>query len=260
MGVMKEIIRSLVKLQDTLGAIAEAEQFERKAPEQIEALDLRLEEAASGLNVVREELAESQKQRRALEMDIASVETQINRHQEQTMSVKTNEAYRTLQHEIEAERAKVSKLEDRVLELMEHSDQLEARIKVLESEHVQARGRTEEEKRGVMEKGRAASKELERLQEVRKGIELKIPADTLENFNRIASARGGVGIVVAKNELCGGCNVRLRPQIFQEVRRAEALHSCESCKRYLYCPEEPCPGDAAVESSGPEAGRAPAGG
>ena len=87
MGVMKELIRSLVRLQDTLGAIAEAEQFERKAPEQIEALDLRLEEAASSLNVVREELAESQKQRRALEMDIASVETQINRHQEQTMSV-----------------------------------------------------------------------------------------------------------------------------------------------------------------------------
>lgn len=256
---MKEIIRSLVQLQGTLGTIAEAEQFKRKAPEHIQALDRRLEEAASGLNAVREELAESQKQRRALEMDIASVETQISRHQEQMMSVKTNEAYRVLQHEIEAERAKVSKLEDRVLELMEHSEQLEVRIKVLESEHTQERGRAEGEKRRIMEKDQAASKELERLQEVRQGIEAKIPADILGNFNRIASARGGVGIVVAQNELCGGCNVRLRPQMFQELRRAEALHSCGSCKRYLYCPDEPRPGDAAVESSGTEEGRAPVG-
>ena len=256
---MKEIIRSLVELQDTLCTIAEAEQFERKAPEQIQALERRLEEAAGSLNVVREELAESQKQRRALEMDIASVETTIDRHQEQMMSVKTNEAYRALQHEIEQERTNVRKLEDRVLELMEHSEQLEARIKVLESEHAQECGRTEEEKRKVLEKGQAASEELKRLQEVRKISESKIPADTLDNFNRIASARGGVGIVAAKNELCGGCNVRLRPQMFQEVRRAKVLHSCGSCNRYLYCPEDPRPGGAALESSGAEEGSAPAG-
>jgi predicted nucleic acid-binding Zn-ribbon protein len=256
---MRELIQSLVELQAALHAIKEAEQFEREVPERIQALDRQLEEAESALNAAREELAEAQKQRRHQEMEIASVETLINRHQEQMMSVKTNEAYRALQHEIETERKKVRSLEDGVLELMERAEELEGRIKVLESEHTQERSHAEEEKRRVTDKGQAAAKERESLLQLRQTVESKIPPDILENFNRIASARGGVGIVSAHDELCGGCNVRLRPQVFQEVRRGDALHACGTCKRYLYCPPEPQVGNGAGDRPGAEEGRAPAG-
>jgi len=254
---MNALVQTLVELQDMLRAIEEASRREREVPALLQALDRRLEEAARGLNAAREELAHAQKERRRLEMEVASVEALISRHQDQLLAVKSNEAYRTLQHEIDQERAKVRGLEDQILELMERADVLSQRIHTLEGEHGQERVRVEEEKRRVDENAAAATRERERLSELRAGLEKRVPADTLDSFNRIARARGGVAIVRAQNELCGGCNVRLRPQIFQELRRGETLFVCDSCKRFLYCVEEPRP---AQDAGGPvEQGHAPAG-
>jgi len=43
---------------------------------------------------------------------------------------------------------------------------------------------------------------------------------------------------------CTGCNVRLRPQVYNEVRTNQAVMTCESCGRILFYIEPP-PGDAA---------------
>jgi predicted nucleic acid-binding Zn-ribbon protein len=49
--------------------------------------------------------------------------------------------------------------------------------------------------------------------------------------------RGGIGVAAAREEACVICNVRMRPQIFQNVRRNESIITCDSCSRILYDPE-----------------------
>ncbi len=252
---MNPLIQAMIELQDALRAIAEAERREAQVPLRQQALDRALQDAAQGLNAAREDLAHAQKERRRLEMEVGSVETLINRHQDQLLSVKSNEAYRTLQHEIEQERAKVRGLEDQILDLMEHADTLTQRIRALEGEHGAERVRVEEEKRKVQEEGAAATRERERLSGLRAGLEQRLPRETLEAFQRIARMRGGVAIVRAQGELCGGCNVRVRPQVFQELRRGDTLFTCDSCKRFLYVEERP-PGEARPQGDGQSQGDA----
>ena len=44
----------------------------------------------------------------------------------------------------------------------------------------------------------------------------------------------------ARDGGCTVCHVRMRPQMFNEVRRGETLVQCESCLRILYfVPQEP---------------------
>jgi len=42
------------------------------------------------------------------------------------------------------------------------------------------------------------------------------------------------------------------PKLIQQVRRAEGLIACDSCKRFLYVPDDPTPGAGmAVVSESP---------
>jgi hypothetical protein len=51
-------------------------------------------------------------------------------------------------------------------------------------------------------------------------------------------------VAEARDGLCTVCHVRLRPQVFNEVRRNDALHQCDSCTRILYYVPSSAPGNA----------------
>ncbi len=53
-------------------------------------------------------------------------------------------------------------------------------------------------------------------------------------FERVAHGRRGIAVAEARDGLCTVCHVRLRPQMFNEVRRNDGLHQCDSCTRILY--------------------------
>ena len=53
-------------------------------------------------------------------------------------------------------------------------------------------------------------------------------------FERVAHGRKGIAVAEARDGLCTLCHVRLRPQKFNEVRRNDGLHQCDSCTRILY--------------------------
>jgi predicted nucleic acid-binding Zn-ribbon protein len=43
-----------------------------------------------------------------------------------------------------------------------------------------------------------------------------------------------VAVAEARDGLCTICHVRLRPQVFNEVRKNESIIQCDSCRRILY--------------------------
>jgi uncharacterized protein len=56
----------------------------------------------------------------------------------------------------------------------------------------------------------------------------------LSQYDRIRGARGGLGIVPAVGGRCKGCNMMVPPQLYNEVQKGSALHSCPSCHRLLF--------------------------
>jgi predicted nucleic acid-binding Zn-ribbon protein len=41
-------------------------------------------------------------------------------------------------------------------------------------------------------------------------------------------------VVAARDERCSQCQVRLRPQVFVQVRLNSGIVQCDSCQRILY--------------------------
>ena len=61
-------------------------------------------------------------------------------------------------------------------------------------------------------------------------------------FEQVAKKRNGIAVAEARDGICTICHVRLRPQVFNTVRRNEAIPQCDSCNRILTsCRRRPQP-------------------
>lgn len=80
--------------------------------------------------------------------------------------------------------------------------------------------------------------EISTLSSQRAQFSSSVEARILNQYNRIRSARGGLGVVPAVNGRCKGCNMMVPPQLYNELRKAIELHTCPSCHRILFAPQE----------------------
>ena len=79
---------------------------------------------------------------------------------------------------------------------------------------------------------------LESYVKERKEIQVSISSsDLVLHYDRVRKHRGGIGVAPARNEVCEICSVRIRPQVFQEIRKNDQIIECASCQRILYDPD-----------------------
>jgi len=53
-------------------------------------------------------------------------------------------------------------------------------------------------------------------------------------YERVRKGRRGVAVAEVVDGRCMACQIMLRPQYWQDVKRSESLLFCESCQRILY--------------------------
>ena len=98
---MNSDLKQLIRLQSIDSSIQELRARIDKFPGISKALDEKLRSAQAGLEAAKEKAKNNQANRKKLEAEIATIEAKISKYREQMLSVKTNEEYRALQHEIE---------------------------------------------------------------------------------------------------------------------------------------------------------------
>ena len=234
---MDNQIHDLKLLQQVDSDIKTEEDAIAAVPGAIAAIDARAQEMEAALAKSREGLEEAQKERRKLEGELELVKGRFSKYQDQLMDVKTNEAYRVMLREIDAAKADVAAHEERILENMLQADELEAQCKGGEKEFEVTRGRLEEEKKDLERRSKEAEDRRGGLESERRQIRERVAAEALKTYDRVATMRG-VAVCGAREELCLGCRVKVRPQVFLEIVHGE-LRQCDSCTRFLFVSEEP---------------------
>ena len=181
---------------------------------------------------------ESQKQRRELEREAGALVDQERRFQQQLPSIKKNEEYTALLHEIEGVRRKRSEIETQVLERMEEEEREQRERPELERAlagavaEAAARAKvigTEE----IAEQGRLGALEARREAHVR-----ELPPLTRSRYERVHASRDGRAVVAIVKGACGGCYRTLPPAVLQEARRRDRMMSCEGCGRIMVWPPD----------------------
>src|SRR5262249_20807179 len=124
--------------------------------------------------------------------------------------------------------------EDRLLEHMEQAETFATDLKAAEGALKAEQAEIAREQRLLDAERSGLDEEIARLKAARGELVASLSRDALLLFERIAHGRKGIAIAEAKDGLCTVCHVRLRPQVFNDVRRNDSLTQCESCTRILY--------------------------
>jgi hypothetical protein len=227
-------LERLIRLQQLDDFVERARRTIAEHPARVQGLDDRLNAVREQFAAARQRVADGQAARRALEKDLATVQARLSRFKDQLMEVKTNREYQAMQKEIEAAQQDVRAIEDRILERMVEADDLAAAVKQAESAQAAARKEIDGERR-EMEAGVARLQDdLQRSGGQRDAILAEISPEALAIYQTVARKRKGIAVAEARNGLCTICQVRLRPQVFNDVLRNDSIIQCESCQRVLY--------------------------
>ena len=227
-------LQRLIALQRLETTASDAQRRIAEEPERERQLEARLDIARQSVAAAKQRLTDSQNARRLIEKDVAVHQGRLSKFREQLMSVKTNVEYQAMQKEIEFAQREVKSLEDRVLERMLEADDLTADVKRAEAALASEQKTIDAERRTLAAELASLKEAVERVARERLDVVTAIDPRILSMFESVAKRRNGVAVAEARDGICTICHVRLRPQVFNTVRRNEEIVQCDSCNRILY--------------------------
>jgi predicted nucleic acid-binding Zn-ribbon protein len=202
-------------------------------PKHIAEIEKRLEAHTRRLEADRAALAANLRERKKLEGDVQVHQQKSSKLKDQMLEAKTNEQYRAFQHEIAYAEGEVRKAEDKILDLMEQSEPLEKNLKTAEVELQKEQQHVEAEKKRARERTAADQKELSETAVERKSVADQMDPKLYAHYERIRKKTRNTAVADATEGRCDACQIALRPQFFQDLRRGDQVMFCESCGRML---------------------------
>ncbi len=230
----KQQLSRLVQIQDLALEIQSARAVVENAPARIEAIESAFRERNAEYVAVKERHDELDKDRKDRTIELETLEASRKKFMESLMQVKNQREYAAVLKEIDAVKAQIGAHEEAILKGMEEIEKLKGDLDSRSGHIEEERRRVAEEHARVEAEAKAAESRIAEAERERAVLESELPADLIEAVRRVEEGRGGVFLAKAEKELCQSCFVRIRPQVFQEIRLATRIHNCGQCRRFLY--------------------------
>src|SRR5215470_3886063 len=146
---MHPAIPHLIELQRVDHQIAILRAELESFPKRLREVEGKLTGARAEIASAKEALAKINGERKKFEFEGQEWKDRVRKYRDQSGAVKTNDAYRALQHEIANAEAEVAKSEDRQLEVMMKAEEAERRVKLAESRLKEAEQSLAAEKKAI---------------------------------------------------------------------------------------------------------------
>ncbi len=226
-------IDKLLELQIADKEIRRLQEEVAALPKRVAVIEQKLAGTKAQLEKARAAAKGDEANRKKFETNIKDLQGKISKYRDQSLDVKTNEQYKALLHEIQFAEQEIRLNEDRILEVMVNVDARDKEVKAAEAELKAETAEIEKEKEDARRVTAEDQKKLSEWNGKRDGLRHGISEDTLRQYERVAKFRG-TGLAEVRDQKCMGCQVKLRPQTYNEVRNGEKVMICESCSRVYY--------------------------
>lgn len=223
--------------------LAEVKRFDEKIaridseleriPQDIRKMEHELKSNGEEQQKCKGQLDDSEKKLRKAELDLKEREEKLRKAEEKLMEVRTNEEYQAALKENQTHKEEKSEFEDSVLSLLTQVEEQRRKFKEIEREFQKSEGSIKE---GIFSLEAERKKLLERREEDLKrkqAIAAQLAPEVAALYQRVSSRMSGIAVVIVENGMCVGCNMTIRPQLYNEIIGYKALHRCPTCGRIL---------------------------
>lgn len=232
-------------MHDQLEALEELSRTDlafRQVDVELAEIDTQLAELRSSVDKIRDlldrerlQLADAEKLRESHQAEVTAIDEKTARSRKRQELARNNrEAEATarelevLKREREDRTKEAERLEQVIAEvrgnIQRHEGEFAELGKALEGEEAASRQRREE----LLGRKRA-------MEEERKAVSSRLKPDVLRIYTMVFNKRGS-GVAECTGGVCRGCHVTLRPQLFNQILRADRVYQCPNCQRILLAP------------------------
>ncbi len=234
---MQESLQALLELQKTDSDLIELEQFKVDIPNQLETMETAQSEAETRLGNQETKVEDIEKHRRQHERELQDAQEQVKKYQGQLYSVKTNKEYDALQMEIQAQKNRISELEDAILQLISEAEAEQETLETMRGETETLVERFGEERTALESRLSAVDEDIAVKMDERKRMAMRVENRVLNVYDRIRRSLRGMTVVPVKKGACSGCFYVIPLQVIMQIRQGYRLVSCEGCGRILFIEE-----------------------
>ena len=227
-------LKALIELQQADNRIAEIENEKSKLPIAIEALRLEVVSSLAHHDELLAEIEPLRKRQGEIANAIEEEKIRLSHTQERLPNITTQKAYYALLKEVETAEKSIESLTQESERLVEEIAALDADLAQVK-EGMRSEEQLFEERRVGMEADFShLDEELTALLQARKAARAAASSLALSRYKRVAAKRSPLVVVPARDGRCSGCNIKLPPQIYADVKRNDRINLCSHCNRILY--------------------------
>jgi predicted nucleic acid-binding Zn-ribbon protein len=202
-----------------------------------------IEAQLSGSKKKLEQALDSRKHTEAtlkeLELEVESLKEKVVKYKNQQMEAQTNEQYRAFVKEIGAVEDEIKALEEKEIQLMEALEQGKAIV-------AERQAKLDGEMAGIADElaeldARAAelNEQAEKMKADRARAAAGCDQALLQKYTRILNNKRDFAVVLVEpGGHCGGCHMKLPPQVTNDARNPTKIVGCNFCGRIVYNPPE----------------------
>ncbi len=227
-------LEKLLVLQDRDRKLRQLLQETRDIPARKQLIESRLKANRDAHQLAQENLKKNTAAIKAVELEIDSVKDSIKKYRLQQGQIKNNDQYRALEREIREQMGRVRELEEREIVLMEESESLKKVVADREEVLKQEEAVVDGDLKVLDERLKNIQTDIEQARKNREGLTDGIDDSWLSRYTRIFNNKGDYALVPVENGTCGGCHMKVPPQLVQDAKRGDAMVSCSYCGRLLY--------------------------
>jgi len=168
---------------------------------------------------------------------IVELKEKIEKYKSQQFQVKTNKQYDALAREIDFSQEKITKLQREMESLEGKSATAKTDLETLTPEIEASQTELADRKKELAAVNKEHEDEELKYQHQRDKLISRISKPDVQMYERIRKAKEGKAVVPVQRNSCGGCFNRVTPQRVLELRKNNALITCERCGRILVSDE-----------------------
>lgn len=231
---MLETIEKLLILQDRDRKLRRVQgELAHIEPER-QGLKIKAAAAQAALEGAKERGKKTESDRKDLELEVQAKKELISKYANQQFQTRKNEEYRALAHEIELCKEAIFKIEDQEIALMEQGEVVQKEVAKAALTCNETRKLAEEQLVQLNSREQNLKKELEELQANREELASAVGESDRGRYERLARSKGENVVVGVQHGVCGGCHMRLPPQLLVMCQAEKELVTCSNCGRILY--------------------------